>query len=136
MFTLIRSDKAAPSPASAQARRAKHSSACASAPCASAALPRAVTPEQNTSFAPPPSGTTRAGAKAGFCADWLIPDLPYQPFTRSQTATTSRPPSTTWYRSCAAAVRQEWFGATRSRAPTGRRWKGSGVGACTSPCSW
>src|SRR6478609_2520030 len=62
-------ERLAPSPARARSRRARHSRAWSCTGRPAAALPRAVTPEQKISFAPPPSGTTRAGGNRGA---WLI----------------------------------------------------------------
>jgi len=61
--------------------------------------------------------------------------LYYHPFTRCQIATTSCSPSTTKYRSWAAAVMQVWLGAMRSLAPIGRSTGWSGTSS-TTPCSW
>src|SRR3712207_2031769 len=65
---LIRCLRPAPSAARARSSRARHSRACSSTGRPAAVLPRAVTPGQKISFAPPPSGTTRAGEKSGLGA--------------------------------------------------------------------
>src|SRR3954453_11621584 len=69
-------ERLAPSPAKARSSRARHSRAWSCAVPPAAALPRAVTPEQRISFAPPPSGTTRAGGNSGF---WLIGRISLSP---------------------------------------------------------